>query len=52
MHRGRPRRGCDLPDKLADQVVGWTRKAHPDSVNSLHADFVAGRRWSSTRATA
>lgn len=35
--------GATLPDKLADQVVEWTRKAHPDSVNSLHADFVAGR---------
>lgn len=36
--------GATLPDKLADQVVEWTRKAHPDSVNSLHADFVAGRQ--------
>lgn len=36
--------GADLPDKLADQVVKWTRLAHPDSVNSLHADRVAGRR--------
>ena len=35
--------GATLPDKLADQVVEWTRKAHPDSVNSLHADFIAGR---------
>ncbi|MDP5281274.1 2-dehydropantoate 2-reductase [Sphingomonas sp. DG1-23] len=35
--------GATLPDTLADQVVAWTRKAHPDSVNSLHADFVAGR---------
>jgi len=35
--------GATLPDALADQVVEWTRKAHPDSVNSLHADFVAGR---------
>jgi len=35
--------GATLPDRLADQVVEWTRKAHPDSVNSLHADFVAGR---------
>lgn len=35
--------GATLPDKLADQVVEWTRKAHPQSVNSLHADFVAGR---------
>jgi 2-dehydropantoate 2-reductase len=36
--------GADLPDKLADQVVNWTRKAHPQSVNSLHADRLAGRR--------
>lgn len=35
--------GATLPDELADKVVGWTRKAHPQSVNSLHADFVAGR---------
>jgi len=35
--------GATLPDRLADQVVEWTRKAHPQSVNSLHADFVAGR---------
>ncbi|RYD54160.1 MAG: 2-dehydropantoate 2-reductase [Sphingomonadales bacterium] len=36
--------GADLPDKLADQVVKWTRLAHPDSVNSIQADRVAGRR--------
>jgi 2-dehydropantoate 2-reductase len=36
--------GADLPDKLADQVVKWTTLAHPQSVNSLHADRVAGRR--------
>lgn len=36
--------GADLPDTLADQVVKWTRLAHPDSVNSLHADRLAGRR--------
>jgi len=35
--------GADLPDALADQVVLWTRKAHPQSVNSLHADRLAGR---------
>lgn len=35
--------GADLPDRLADQVVEWTRKAHPESVNSLHADRLAGR---------
>lgn len=36
--------GADLKDGLADKVVEWTRRAHPQSVNSLHADFVAGRR--------
>jgi 2-dehydropantoate 2-reductase len=36
--------GADLPDDLADKVVQWTRKAHPQSVNSLHADLLAGRR--------
>lgn len=35
--------GADLPDTLADQVVRWTRLADPQSVNSLHADFAAGR---------
>ncbi len=36
--------GADLPDKLADQVVRWTTLAHPQSVNSLQADFEAGRQ--------
>jgi 2-dehydropantoate 2-reductase len=36
--------GADLSDDLADKVVGWTRKAHPQSVNSIHADHLAGRR--------
>lgn len=36
--------GADLPDDLADKVVMWTRQAHPQSVNSLHADLLAGRR--------
>ncbi|MET0307929.1 MAG: 2-dehydropantoate 2-reductase [Sphingomonas sp.] len=36
--------GADLPDGLADKVVVWTRRAHPDSVNSLMADHLAGRR--------
>ena len=36
--------GADLPDDLVDKVVLWTRKAHPQSVNSLHADLLAGRR--------
>ncbi|WP_404337587.1 2-dehydropantoate 2-reductase [Sphingomonas sp. MMS12-HWE2-04] len=35
--------GADLRDGLADKVVEWTRRAHPDSVNSLHADRLAGR---------
>lgn len=36
--------GAELPDKLADQVVKWTRLAHPDSVNSIQADRMARRR--------
>jgi len=36
--------GATLPDSLADKVVEWTRRAHPDSVNSLHADRLAGRQ--------
>ncbi|WP_294092954.1 2-dehydropantoate 2-reductase [Sphingomonas sp.] len=36
--------GADLPDKLADQVVKWTTLAHPQSVNSIQADRMAGRR--------
>lgn len=35
--------GADLKDGLADKVVEWTKRAHPQSVNSLHADFAAGR---------
>ncbi|MBB5710688.1 2-dehydropantoate 2-reductase [Sphingomonas xinjiangensis] len=35
--------GATLPDSLADKIVVWTTRAHPQSVNSLHADFVAGR---------
>jgi 2-dehydropantoate 2-reductase len=35
--------GADLKDGLADKVVEWTKRAHPLSVNSLHADFAAGR---------
>jgi 2-dehydropantoate 2-reductase len=35
--------GAELRDGLADKVVEWTRRAHPQSVNSLHADFAAGR---------
>ncbi len=36
--------GADLKDGLAEKVVEWTRRAHPESINSLHADFIAGRR--------
>ena len=36
--------GAQLKDGLADKVVEWTALAHPQSVNSLHADFAAGRQ--------
>lgn len=36
--------GATLPDRLTDQVVEWTKRAHPQSINSLHADRRAGRR--------
>ncbi|MBR0553571.1 2-dehydropantoate 2-reductase [Stakelama marina] len=35
--------GADLPDTLPDDVVDHYRKAPPDSINSIHADFIAGR---------
>ncbi|MCD2325060.1 2-dehydropantoate 2-reductase [Sphingomonas sp. IC-56] len=35
--------GATLPDSLADRIVVWTTRAHPQSVNSLHADFLAKR---------
>lgn len=35
--------GAALSDRLADLVVEWTTRAHPESVNSLHADFIAKR---------
>lgn len=35
--------GAHLPDSLADKIVVWTTRAHPQSVNSLHADFMAKR---------
>jgi 2-dehydropantoate 2-reductase len=36
--------GADLRDGLADMVVIWTTRADPQSVNSLMADHLAGRR--------
>jgi 2-dehydropantoate 2-reductase len=35
--------GATLPDSLADRIVVWTTRAHPESVNSLHADFLVKR---------
>lgn len=35
--------GATLPDSLADRVVVWTTRAHPQSVNSLMADHLAHR---------
>jgi 2-dehydropantoate 2-reductase len=35
--------GASLNDDLADSIVESYRKAPPDSINSLHADRVAGR---------
>ncbi len=35
--------GADLTDDLADAVIAGYRSAAPDSVNSLHADRMAGR---------
>ncbi|HEY5806373.1 MAG TPA: 2-dehydropantoate 2-reductase [Povalibacter sp.] len=35
--------GAQLHDSLADSIVEGYRKAPPDSVNSLHADRLAGR---------
>jgi 2-dehydropantoate 2-reductase len=35
--------GVDLPANLADEVVEHYRKAAPGSLNSLHADRLAGR---------
>lgn len=35
--------GADLPDDLPDAVIAGYRGAAPDSVNSLHADRLAGR---------
>jgi 2-dehydropantoate 2-reductase len=35
--------GAQLEDAIADRVVEGYRRAPPDSVNSLHADRIAGR---------
>ena len=35
--------GADMPDSLPDTVVAGYRAAAPDSINSIHADRVAGR---------
>ena len=35
--------GADLNDSLADSVLAGYRTAPPDSINSLHADRLAGR---------
>lgn len=35
--------GASLDDSVAESVVGRYQKAPPDSVNSLHADRIAGR---------
>lgn len=35
--------GADMPDSLADTVVDGYRGAHPESLNSIHADRIAGR---------
>jgi len=35
--------GATLEDKIADDVVAGYRNAPPDSMNSMHADRVAGR---------
>jgi 2-dehydropantoate 2-reductase len=35
--------GADLPDTLPDDVVENYRNANPESINSLHADRIAGR---------
>lgn len=36
--------GADLPETLIDEVVAGYRAADPASLNSLHADRLAGRR--------
>jgi len=35
--------GADMPDALPDTVVAGYRAAAPDSINSIHADRLAGR---------
>ncbi|HBE71719.1 MAG TPA: 2-dehydropantoate 2-reductase [Planctomycetaceae bacterium] len=36
--------GVDLPENLPDEVVQHYRNSAPDSINSLHADRLAGRQ--------
>jgi 2-dehydropantoate 2-reductase len=36
--------GAQLPDDIADKVIEHYRASPPDSINSLHADRLAGRR--------
>ena len=43
MHCGRPGRGRDAPDDLPDQIVDGYRNSPADSINSIHADRLAGR---------
>jgi 2-dehydropantoate 2-reductase len=35
--------GAELPDSLAEEVLIACRRSNPDSINSLHADRLAGR---------
>ena len=35
--------GAQLDDSLADLVIAGYQRSPPDSVNSLHADRIAGR---------
>jgi 2-dehydropantoate 2-reductase len=35
--------GAELPDSFAAEVLAACRRANPDSINSLHADRLAGR---------
>ncbi|WP_238398427.1 ketopantoate reductase C-terminal domain-containing protein [Edaphobacter sp. 12200R-103] len=35
--------GAELPDGFAEEVLAACRRGNPDSINSLHADRLAGR---------